>query len=434
MGNLMNTRLWTGMIILLFVTSSISFNVSSEQHDLTDSMLNTSSTLGQAESSYIIQWQKNYGTSQEGGRYQGPQPIGDCDNDGENEWLLAGRDGRIDIMEWNNDAQTYESSAVLHSPFYFFFLLRERQTEESPPCAGGFAIGDLTGDGENEIAATWYSAVYKYIAGSYRLIGFNSWIFRNHGGNGDCFIGDCDNDGQNELIMSGGGGTYENQVPEIVVHKWNGWRMQMVASYDHPGPEYAYMAGVGDPDNDGDNEITVGITNYGNGPNDYNRLLVLDWNPQTETFDETVLMETSGWEEAPFGGWCEDSDADGIDEIHFGYASPRVTIFDWDGNSYFMKYDKIWPGEGWLIESLNVGDVDNDGFQEVCAATDIVHILEWNGTTYVEEACINETHGDLAVCNIGDLDNDGKNEMNVAPVFVDRDEEYISWVFEYVES
>jgi hypothetical protein len=99
-----------------------------------------------------------------------------------------------------------------------------------------------------------------------------------------------------------------------------------------------------------------------------------------------------------------------------------------------MKFDKVWPGEGWLIEAINVGDVDNDDIQELCAGTDIVHILQWNGTTYVEEALITETYGDLAVCNIGDCDNDGKNEMNVAPVFVDHGDDYISWVFKYVES
>ncbi|GAG82514.1 unnamed protein product, partial [marine sediment metagenome] len=106
-------------------------------------------------------------------------------------------------------------------------------------------------------------------------------------------------------------------------------------------------------------------------------------------------------------------------------------ILEWNGTNYSVKYEKDWPGEGMLIESLNVGDVDDDGLPEVCAGTDIVHILQWDGLTYVEEAVIDVTFGDLAVLNIGDCDNDGKNEINVAPVFVEDGEDYISWIFKY---
>ena len=41
--------------------------------------------------------------------------------------------------------------------------------------------------------------MYKWIAGKYRIIGFNNWIFKNGGGSVDCYIGDCDNDGKDEI-------------------------------------------------------------------------------------------------------------------------------------------------------------------------------------------------------------------------------------------
>lgn len=422
----MNKRILSGLLVIFLFVSSVLVSVNAHLDE------------GNQNENYEIQWQKNYGSDWSGGRFQGPQPIGDCDNDGDNELLLAGRDGSIEVMEWNKNTQTYDSTAVLHSPFYPLFLARQFIAEKfldeymPPPDAGGFAIGDLTGDGENEIAATWYGAVYKYIGGSYRIIGLNSWIFRNNGGNGDCFIGDCDNDGQNELIMSGGGGTMEQPVPEIVILKWNGYRLRKVASYDDPADGYAFMAGLGDTDNDGENEIAVGITNYGQFQSDKNRLLVLDWDKTNQRFIETELLTTNGWEGAPFGGWCADSDADGVDEIHMGYASPRISIFDWNGEEYVLRYDRTWPGEGMLIEGMNIGDIDDDGFPEVCAGTDDVHILQWNGMTYIEEAVLTVTYGDLAVLNIGDCDNDGKLEMNVAPVFVDAGQDYISWVIQHV--
>lgn len=382
-------------------------------------------------SSYEIQWQYNYGSDWTGGRFQGPQPIGDCDNDGENELLIAGRDGTLRVMEWNEQTKTYEESAALHSPFYLYFLIRERMTGNPPPDAGGFAIGDVTNDGENEIVATWYGAVYKYTNGNYRIIGLNNWIFKNGGGNGDCYVGDCNNDGENEVIMSGGGESRENPVPEIVILKWVSGRLEKIAEYDDAYPGYAFMAGLGDTDNDGENEIAVGITNYANGPGEYNRLLVLDWMKDLDVFEPTVLLETRGWNEAPFGGWCADSDDDGVDEIHFGYVAPRVSFFDWNGESYACSYDMVWDGEGMLIEGMNVGDVDDDGVDEVCVGTDIVHILQWDGLTYVEEAVIDCTYGDLAVVNVGDCDNDGKNEINVAPVFVEDGMDYIEWVIKY---
>jgi hypothetical protein len=380
---------------------------------------------------YGIQWMKNYGPDWRGGRFEGPQPIGDCDNDGKNELLIAGRDSKIAVMEWDEENQIYTESAVLHSPFYNLFLIRQILTGLTPPDAGGFAIGDVTGDGENEIVATWYGAVYRFIAGKYRIIGLNSWIFRNGGANGDCFIGDCDNDGKNEVIMSGGSYSPDVQIPEIVILKWNGWRLEKVSNYDDPAFGYAFMAGLGDPDNDGKNEITVGIVNLNVGPLKKHKVLVLDWNKDTSSFDKTVIYETAVPTESPFGGWCADSDMDDIDEIHFGFVMPKIMIFEWNGSDYINKYEIEWPDEGMLIESLNIGDVDDDGFPEVCAGTDIVHILQWNGLTYVEEAIIDETYGDLAVLNIGDCDNDGKNEINVAPVFVENGMDYISWVFKY---
>lgn len=51
---------------------------------------------------YGIQWMKNYGPDWRGGRFEGPQPIGDCDNDGKNEINVAPvfvEDG-MDYISW----------------------------------------------------------------------------------------------------------------------------------------------------------------------------------------------------------------------------------------------------------------------------------------------------------------------------------------------
>lgn len=417
------------LVILLFLISFLGY-VSADNKDEESKEHELEFLKVQNNGDYGIQWYKNYGSGYEGGRFEGPQPIGDCDNDGKNELLIAGRDAKIAVMKWDKETQNYIETATLHSPFYRLFLIREMIIGLSPPDAGGFAIGDVTGDGENEIVATWYGAVYKYISGRYQTIGLNSWIFRNGGANGDCYIGDCDNDGQNEVIMSGG--SYRNdRVPEIVILKWNGVYLEKVGEYNDPAFGYAFMAGLGDVDYDGLNEITVGITNYRVGPFENHKMIILNYNEEALTYDPTIIYETNKQEEWLFGGWCADSDIDGKDEIHVGFLTPKLMIFEYDEINYSIKYEMEWLGEGMLIESLNVGDVDDDGIPEVCAGTNIIHILQWNGSDYIEEAIIDETYGDLAVLNIGDCDNDGKNEINVAPVFVEEGIDYITWIFKY---
>ena len=363
---------------------------------------------------YGVQWEMSYGSNPGyGARYEGPQPIGDCDNDGENELLIGGRDAMLRIMEWNNETQTYDETYRLRCPFFPFRRLD----------SDGFAIGDLTGDGENEIAVSWYATVHKYVNGRYRIIGWNPWVEWMGGGNPDCYIGDCDNDGLNELIVSCR--DWRRSVPEIVVFKWDGKRLIKYAEWDDPGVNgEVFMAGLGDTDDDGDNEIVLGSGD---------KVVVLDWNTQTQVFSPTILVDNPApnWENHPFACVCKDSDMDGKDEVHVGFYAPRITIFEWNGSGYITKFEQQWPGEGLLIEALDVGDADDDGVPEVCAGTDIIHILQWNGETYDEEAVIDDTFGDLAVLAVGDCDNDGKNEINAGSVIVDFGQDYMSWVFKY---
>jgi len=412
----MNNKNKISAVFLILSLTLVSFGIAgANENNLATVNRDEAPVRADLNDDYGIQCEMNYGPDPSyGARYEGPQPIGDCDNDGDNELLISGRDAAIRVMEWNEGQQTYVETRTLHCPFYPF-----RQTD-----AGGFAIGDLTGDGKNEIAATWGTTVHKWFLGRYWLIGWNPWIFQNGGGSADCYIGDCDNDGTNELIMSGGS-THQSSspVPEIVIFKWNGWRLVKVAEWDDPNVDgYVYMAGLGDVDEDGENEIVCGSAG---------KVVVLDWNKETSEFESTVIQYTQGWEGYPFACVCKDSDMDGKNEIHVGYYSPKISIFEWNGEDYEIKYQKEWPGEGVLIEALDVGDVDDDGIPEVCAGTDIIHILQWNGETYEEEAVIDETFGHLAVLCIGDCDNDGKNEINAGSVIVDDGEDFMSWVFKY---
>jgi hypothetical protein len=376
-------------------------------------IMEANSALQVNSNGYGIQWMKEYGDSPwTDARYQGPQPIGDSDNDGQNELLISGRDCNIRVMKWDKNERMYSEVYSLRPPFYPFVSCD----------AGGMAIGDVTNDGDNEVAATWYTTVYKYTAAKYRIIGLNPYIFWNNGGSADCLIGDCDNDGKNELILSGGGAWQPSSpVGEITVFRWNGLYLKRVAEWNDPDTRgYVYMAGLGDVDDDGENEIVCAYEN---------KVMVLNWDAKNKEFIPTKIYRTNGVD-TPFGVVCKDCDNDGKAEILLSYYDPRITIFKWNGTGYPIQFDITWPDGDPLIEGIDVGDTDDDGLNEVVAGAGLTHILQWNGTTYVEEAVL-PTFGWMAVVCIGDCDNDGKNEINAGNVEVESGQQFTEWVFKY---
>ncbi|MFO7677481.1 MAG: FG-GAP-like repeat-containing protein [Thermoplasmatota archaeon] len=365
---------------------------------------------------YVLQWQMNFGRdSRYGARYEGPQPIGDCNHDSKNEMLISGRDNKIRVFNWDEEKQTYLETNTLFPPLYPYIA----------PDAGGFAIGDLTGDGKNEVAATWGTSVHKYINGRYRTIGYNPYVFNLGGGSADCLIGDFNNDGTNELIVTGGPLSSESTAPEVVIFKLTPLGLIKVAEWNNPSPgnTYVYFPGIGDINGNGKNELVVG-----SGDSFY----VLEYNQDTGEFEETIIKQT-GYGCYPFGCVLADSTGDGNLEIHLSYLSPMISIIKWNEEEYELIFEIEWPGEEYLIEALAVGDVNNDGNPEVCAGTDLIHILKWNGTTYVEKAVL-PTFGTLAVLAIGDCTNDGKNEIQAGSVIIDHGQDFMSWVFKYEEN
>ena len=398
-------------IVVALILSLNSIAISSELSHLKNSNANLYTEV--TSNGYSLQWMMEYGISPwTDARYQGPQPIGDCDNDGKNELLISGRDCAIRVMKWDEIKQTYSQIHILRPPLYPFINCD----------AGGMAIGDVTNDGKNEIAATWYTTIYRFIFFKYRIIGLNPYIFFKDGGSADCLIGDCDNDGKNELILSGGPRRYQSPVSEITVFKWNRFYLKRVAEWKDPDTDgYVYMTGLGDVDDDGENEIVCAYEN---------KVMVLNWDTQNNLFIPIEIQRPYPLVDTPFGVVCKDCDNDGKAEILLSYYDPRITIFKWNGTDYVTQFDITWPDGEPVIEGIDVGDTDDDGLNEVAVGAGITHILQWNGVTYVEEAIL-PTFGWMAVVCIGDCDNDGKNEINAGNVAVPSGQQFTEWVFKY---
>jgi len=369
---------------------------------------------------FIVQWEKSYGKLWWwSARYEGPQPVGDADNDGLNELLIGGRDPFLRVMKWNGE--TYVEKKLIDPVFgigYGIWIRIGKEWYRFPQPFGsatGFAIGDADNDGLNEICVAWgrHLTAYKWNGKKYEIMGRYIVIGKDEGGTTlDCIIGDADNDGLNEVVVTGG---YE-RTSSLIVLKWNGNEFVKEAEW---GSRSIYFPWIADADNDGKNEVIVG---HGR------ELTVLKWSG-----NEFTSYAIDKFPDQVFGCVTKDSNGDGINEIHVTFWAPRLCIYRFNGSKYEKIFDKTWNGEEATIEAIDVGDVDNDGLPEVAVGTNYIHILQWNGSGYEEEYVINETYGLLAVTCIGDMDNDGKNEINAGAVGVRGNEDYKAWIFKYVE-
>ena len=126
------------------------------------------------------------------------------------------------------------------------------------------------------------------------------------------------------------------------------------------------------------------------------------------------------------GSGVADINGDGTPEIGIGSDSdPEGWLFEWNGSAFNEVWNGQYPGQYWVIESVALGDADNDGQNEFCFGTGQVHIIAWNGTGYYEKATLTEPQSMEAGMNIGDFDTDGLNELKACEIIYGTGTEYI---------
>ena len=144
---------------------------------------------------------------------------------------------------------------------------------------GGLAFGDLNGDGRDDLAVgtyrsnsfppydDWHDYVYFNVVGA--LEATPSWQSADMKHTGKIAIGDIDGDGRNDLVAARGGFSYD---PSVVYYNavaglatTPGWQSQV--------PSWA--VGMALVDIDGDGRLDLVTSNQGNGTNDPHRPLYL---------------------------------------------------------------------------------------------------------------------------------------------------------------
>jgi hypothetical protein len=366
----------------------------------TQAVVTTISPQSETRDGWELQWTHEYGGN---GEAEFAQPIGDIDGDGINEIIIGG----------------YETSSMCRIIYYN--VTQKTYVQEYSWVVGGgvpsgACVADLNGDGNLILCVSWaYSTadgVYAYQYDGTTLTQLD-WYY----GTGvdfifDIYVCDYNDDGSPEVLIANAPnmGTGDKHVSAL---GWDSDTQQFFyeTSWSCPGGASMEcpMVWSGDVDNDGLTEV---IADVSNGQSSTAGTWALNWNSGTQTWDGVPVWTNYG-SSTVYGDGVADIDGDGTPEIGIGCygGTPQGWLFEWDGSAYQQVWNGQYPGGQPTIESVALGDADNDGHNEFCFATGDVHIIGWNGTSYHEEATLTDPTGMLAGMNIGDCDSDGRNEL-----------------------
>jgi len=250
----------------------------------------------------------------------------------------------------------------------------------------GIAAGsDLDEDGLYEIIVTDYDN--GGMVHVYEVTGDNTleWVWSSAGSNvgnvRQVGTGDMDNDGIGEIIFAGSDGTWSAEYEGgIHVYEWdgvtdNGYGTQASSIYKpNPTNEERFRTegfAVGDVDEDGQNELII-CDNTITAEQD--ALYILSVSGTFETGfatwnEEAAYFRADGFGGSPTNAQMGDMDGDGNYEAIFGvWDFAALYIVEATGaNTYeYQTYIQIdTTGDGVNLDNFVVGDVNNDGADEV---------------------------------------------------------------------
>ncbi len=363
-----------------------------------------------------LQWSYAFGGN---GHAEFAQPIGDIDGDGTNEIILGG----------------YENSGICR--IYYYDTTQETYVEEyswsvpggSYHSPSGACVVDLDEDGDLEFCVSWgYSGADGVYA--YTWDGATLTTLDYYSGTGvtfvyDIYTCDYDDDTHPEVLIANDPNSGGIHVSAL------GWDVETSSFVFETswtcasGPGYSVpMVWSGDVDNDGKTEVIADVSDL-----DYATAgtWALNWDEDTQVWTGVPVCTSYPSGVTVFGDGVGDVDGDGTPEIGVGNygGTPGGWLFEWDGSEYVQVWHGDYPGQEPVIESVAIGDADNDGAVEFCFGTGNVHVIGWDGSQYYEEATLTGPTNMLAGLNIGDCDSDGQNEIKGCEILGGTGTEFI---------
>jgi hypothetical protein len=370
------------------------------------------------QSGWTLQWSHNYGGM---GHSQFAQPVGDIDGDEVNEVIVGGYEnsGMCRILSYDAAQQTYVEEYHWTYPGGSYDI------------PTGACVVDLNGDGILELIVTWgFSGADGVYA--YDWDGTTLTVLDRYDGVGvdflyDCYACDYNMDGTTEVLFTNAP-YYGSDNIHVGALAWENDHFVLQTSWNCPGGSNmeCCMVSSGDVFNNGKTTLIADITNHASGTT--LGTWALTWDTDTQSFDAMQVWNNYGGATV-YGSGVADINGDGTPEIGIGSDSdPEGWLFEWNGTAFNEVWNGYYPGQYWVIESVALGDADNDGKNEFCFGTGQVHIIAWNGTGYYEKATLTEPQSMEAGMNIGDFDTDGLNELKGAEIIYGGTE----WIWKYI--
>ena len=310
--------------------------------------------------------------------------VGDLNNDGVNEIVVTtgipgepmddegnGGDGYLHIFERSGGgsfSQVFQSGNI--------------------NAALGVTIAELDGSTYPEIGiATGYLEIVSATSGAtdlhgeVRIWGYDGSSYSEEWSSGDLEqivggidSGDPDGDGDTELVIGTGGDDRESNqdTAEVRVYHRLGGTYVLDGSVIDVGRYHAFGIDVGDVDNDGEEEITVGTGKFGeNKP----RLIVYDGSSHSVEYSKSV-DSSSVW-----GVRSGDFDNDGFMELIYGTSGGELFIYDGETEDFEAKTSAL-SGKAGHYGGIAIGNVDNEGPMEmVVGSTGYMWLFTTEGQT-----------------------------------------------------
>ena len=320
--------------------------------------------------------------------------VGDLNNDGVNEIVVTtgipgepmddegnGGDGYLHIFERSGGgsfSQVFQSGNI--------------------NAALGVTIAELDGSTYPEIGiATGYLEIVDATSGTtdlhgeVRIWGYGGSSYSEEWSSGDLEqivggidSGDPDGDGDTELVIGTGGDDRESNqdTAEVRVYHRLGGTYVLDGSVIDVGRYHAFGIDVGDVDNDGEEEITVGTGKFGeNKP----RLIVYDGSSHSVEYSKSV-DSSSVW-----GVRSGDFDNDGFMELIYGTSGGELFIYDGETEDFEAKTSAL-SGKAGHYGGIAIGNVDNEGPMEmVVGSTGYMWLFTTEGQTNKPDLAIEGT-------------------------------------------
>jgi len=287
--------------------------------------------------------------------------VGDLNGDGLDDVVLA------------DDTATYDKPSpiltLLSTGDFDFELLPVHEIEDA---LGVYVdLGDLDADGDLDaaIGVTGFNEGHEVPVERSVLVMLNDGegvlspagktTFASFPFQIDCgvAIGDVDGDGINDVVAAGG----PDEEPGVVAVMINDGAGGLTVTETHPVAKYPRSVGVGDPDGDGDLDFAVTSTP------DVEPYLRVFGNDGTGSF---AVMDEKVDENASTNGHTVfiDVDGDGHEDIVVAEVNGAVVVHLGRGDGTFQ--DPVKYGTLEVTRDFVVADFDGDGRKDIVAATE----------------------------------------------------------------